>query len=33
MRNLFEDDRTNDIEELNGDSLFKDEIKNFDGSV
>jgi hypothetical protein len=33
MRKLFEDARTHDIDELNGDQLFKDEIKNFDGTV
>jgi hypothetical protein len=33
MRKLFEEARGQNIEELNGESLFKDEAKNFDGSV
>ena len=33
MRKLFEEARANDIDELNGEPLFKDEAKNFDGSV
>ena len=33
MRKLFEDARSQNIEELNSESLFKDDIKNFDGSV
>jgi hypothetical protein len=33
MRRLFEEARAQNIEELNGESLFKDESKNFDGTV
>ena len=33
MRKLFEEARAYSIEELNGESLFKDEVKNFDGTV
>jgi len=33
MRKLFEEARTQNIEELNGEDVFKDEIKNFDGTV
>lgn len=33
MRKLFEEARANDIDELNGEPLFKDEAKNFDGTV
>ena len=33
MRKLFEEARAQSIEELNGEYLFKDEIKNFDGTV
>lgn len=33
MRKLFEEARTQNIEELNGEDIFKDEIKNFDGTV
>ena len=33
LRKLFEEARTQNIEELNGDTLFKDEVKNFDGTV
>jgi hypothetical protein len=33
MRKLFEEARAQNIEELNGEALFKDESKNFDGSV
>jgi hypothetical protein len=33
LRKLFEEARTQNFEELNGESLFKDEVKNFDGTV
>ena len=33
MRKLFEEARTQNIEELNGEDVFTDEIKNFDGTV
>ena len=33
LRLLFEEARSQGIEELNGEPLFKDEAKNFDGSV
>jgi len=33
LRKLFEEARASGIEELNGESIFKDEIKNFDGTV
>ena len=33
LRKLFEEARAQGTEELNGDSLFKDEVKNFDGTV
>jgi hypothetical protein len=33
MRKLFEEARTQNIEELNGEDVFNDEIKNFDGTV
>jgi hypothetical protein len=33
MRKLFEEARAQNVEELNGEALFKDESKNFDGSV
>ena len=33
MRKLFEEARTLNIEELNGEDIFKDEQKNFDGTV
>ena len=33
MRKLFEEARAYGIEELNGESLFKDEIKNYYGQV
>lgn len=33
MRKLFEESRSQAIEELNSESIFKDEIKNFDGTV
>jgi hypothetical protein len=33
MRKLFEEARAQSIEELNGEKIFKDEVKNFDGTV
>jgi hypothetical protein len=33
MRKLFEEARSQGFEELNGETLFKDEVKNFDGTV
>ena len=30
---MFEEARSLDIKDLNGDEIFKDNIKNFDGSV
>mgnify|MGYP006893246548 CR=1 FL=1 len=33
MRKLFEEGRQLDIVELNGEEIFKEDIKNFDGSV
>lgn len=33
LRKLFEEARSLDIKELNGEDIFKDSIKNFDGSV
>lgn len=30
---LFEEARTLDIQELNGDEIFKDCVRNFDGSI
>ena len=33
LRKLFEEARSCNINELNGDELFKDTIKNFDGSI
>lgn len=33
LRKLFEEARASGVEELNGESIFKDEIKNFDGTV
>jgi len=33
MRKLFEEARGQSIEELNGEGLFKDDVKNFDGTV
>ena len=33
MRKLFEEARSQSIEELNGDAIFKDDIKDFEGKV
>ena len=33
MRKLFEEARSQGFEELNGETLFKDEVKNFDGTI
>ena len=33
MRKLFEEARTQNIEELNSEAIFKDEVKNFEGKV
>ena len=33
MRKLFEEARSQDIEELNGEAIFKDEVKDFEGKV
>ena len=33
MRKMFEETRAQFIEELNGDEVFPDDMKNFDGSV
>lgn len=33
MRKFFEEARTHRIQELNGEEIFKDDIRNFDGSV
>lgn len=33
MRKLFEECRQSNIYELNGEEMFKEDIKNFDGSV
>lgn len=33
MRKLFEEARTLNIDELNGDEIFKEDDKNFDGTV
>ena len=33
MRKLFEEARAHDIDELNGEAFYKDDVKNFDGTV
>jgi len=33
MRKLFEEARSQDIEEINSEAIFKDEVKNFEGKV
>lgn len=33
LRKLFEEARRNLIEELNGEEVFKEDVKNFDGTV
>ena len=33
VRKLFEEARMNDMQELNSEELFKDNMRNFDGSV
>lgn len=33
LRKLFEEARKAQVEEINGDEIFREEIKNFDGTI